>query len=369
MFIKSFISTILAPIILIGGIFSPKPVVYVAPVQKTETSIPKKPNEVIATKATSTEKTKSNTKIASTTPIKKTKSIEKTTPPVQKETKTDPDFEAMNDFARKATVNIFCSTKGGSLSPLSGTGAIVTPKGLILTNAHIGQFFLLKDLREKDYLQCYARTGSPALPKYNLELVYISPEWISANKSTLKDENPKGTGENDFAFLRITGDVNNNKLPDTFPYIKMNVREDLEINEPVVLVAYPAGFLGGITINQNLNIASAITKIQNIFTFKNGENDLISIGGTILSQRGSSGGLVVDRDFSLIGIISTSTNAPETSDRELNAITLAHINRALQEELSMALNQFVSQDPVEFADKFNQKTAPILTKVLENSLK
>src|SRR5205085_2429432 len=100
-----------------------------------------------------------------------------------------------------------------------------TPTGLILTNAHIGQYFLLKDFTQKNYVECVIRTGSPAYPKYHAELVYISPTWVANNKAILKSQNPKGTGENDFAFLRITSAINSSNLPEKFSYLQMNVRE------------------------------------------------------------------------------------------------------------------------------------------------
>jgi len=220
MFIKSFISFIAAHVLVLFGVSNTP--TYVAPTPTIQQKVASKnvasTTSPKTTFATATKKigvnattTKTQTKIQTDT---KAKPI--TASPVKEETKVSPpvaaepsfDFVDINTFARKAVVNILCKTRGTELSPISGTGVIVGPNGLILTNAHIGQYLLLRDFRGKDSVECVARTGSPASPKYNLEIVYISPTWVANNKSILKDTNPKGTGENDFAFLRITSIMN-----------------------------------------------------------------------------------------------------------------------------------------------------------------
>ncbi len=372
MFIKGVISFILS----IVGLGSPSTQVYVAtptPIKTTIVATSTKSVNATTTKKNLGEISTTTKKIVSTTTPKKITKIEpkKDTKIEEKQKIPDyplPDFEKVNTFARKALVNILCNTKGKDLSPISGTGVFINPKGIILTNAHIAQYFLLKDYKEKDHVSCVIRTGSPAYPTYNVELMYISPTWVKDNSRVLKSYDPKGTGENDFAFLRVTGTINGTELPVDFPFIIPDVREYIEKNEPVLLVSYPAGFLGGQSILQNLNIASSITSIQDFFTFKGNTVDLLSVGGTVVSQKGSSGGAVVDKYVSLLGIISTSSNADTTSERDLRAITLAHINRALQNEIGMNLPALLDQNSKEFAKTFASTTAPLLTKVITDVL-
>jgi len=278
-----------------------------------------------------------------------------------------PDFEKINTSAREATLNILCTTKNSSLSPISGTGIVISSDGLILTNAHVAQYFLLRDLYQKDFIECVVRTGSPAYPRYHVELVYISPTWVEANKTVIKSQDPIGTGERDYAFLRITDSIDGGALP-VFSYLPPNTREKINLNEPVVLVSYPAGFLGGLTILQDLSVTSAITSIQDVFTFKENTIDIVAVGGTVISQKGASGGAVVDKNSSLVGIISTSSTGDTTSSRDLNAITLAYINRSLQNEINMTLSQFLSQDIVSFAKNFQETKAPALTKILTDEI-
>ncbi|MFZ2621132.1 MAG: serine protease [Minisyncoccia bacterium] len=367
-FIKSIISFIFAPLLILGGISTR---VYVA--SPVSVPIATTTSEIVI--SSSTEQTKPATITTKAKLATTTKAVTKTKPipdPAQSTPMTFtgpiPDFELINTYARQATVNIYCTTIGGSLSPISGTGVVVTKDGVILTNAHIAQYLLLKDFRQKDFIKCVVRTGSPAYPKYDLEMVYISPTWVENNSAIIKDQNPKGTGENDFAFLRIIDSVDGSSLPESFLFIPMDIRENIEKGEPVLLVSYPAGFLGGQSIAQNLNIASAITTIKDIFTFKEGTRDLLAVPGTVVSQKGSSGGLVVDRFATLIGIISTSSDGTTTSDRGLNAITVPYINRSMKSELGMSLEQFLSQDVPAFAKKFQEKNVPGLVDLITEVL-
>ncbi len=289
------------------------------------------------------------------------------TPTVTAPTKV-VDFEQINQKTRLSVVNILCTTGAGSLSPISGTGIVISADGLIVTNAHVAQYLLLKDLYYENFIQCVARTGSPAYPKYKLELVYISPDWITQNSTSIKEQDPLGTGEHDFAFLRITENIDGTPAT-SVPFVKPDWRAVIDVGENTLLVSYPAGFLGGQTIAQNLNLVSAITQIQDVFTYKENTIDLIAVGGTIVSQKGSSGGAVVDDDGELIGVISTSSDGDTTRERDLSAITSGYISRSMESNTGLNLEQFINGNIVEFAKTFQTEKAPELTKILTDILK
>ncbi len=383
MSLKAIASFIVGHILLLGGANppvkpSPIPTRTTPPIEKvtstttanTKTITPKLPVKK-QTVPKIALKPKSST--ISKTPTNTTPKV--SSPAVQPQSQTanptpEPslDFADINTASRKSIVNILCSTKNSALSPITGTGVVVGPDGLILTNAHIGQYFLLRDFREKGFVDCIARTGSPAYPTYRLELVYISPIWVQNNKTLLKEQNPQGTGENDFAFLRVTGKTDGSTQSTSIPFIPMDIRESIKPNEPVLLASYPAGFLGGLSILQDLNVTTAITKVSEIFTFKETTVDLISVPGTVVSQKGSSGGAVVDSRGHLIGIISTSSEGKETSERDLRAITVAYINRDLKTELGLTLAEFIYQDHAQFAQSFATSTFPTLSNTIIDEL-
>lgn len=368
MLLKAILSIIFAPIILIVDLINVgQPEVYFKP--STPAQIVRNQTPVASTTVAKTETSKEKSTSTAKVIVKQKEVIKVETPTASTPKIELPpaDFEKINTDSRKTIINIFCTTKYNDLSPISGTGVVITGDGLILTNAHIAQYLLLKDFREKDYLKCIGRTGSPAYPRYNLELVYISPSWVKENKSILKEQTPTGTGEHDFAFLRITGNIDGSQTG-SFTYIEPNSRGFINKGEPVLLASYPAGFLGGISIVQDLNVTSAVTNIQDVFTFKDGSIDVISVGGTIISQKGSSGGLVVDRDTSLIGIITTSSNGETTSSRGLNAITIGYIAIDFQTESGMTFRNFLDSNHSEFAKNFNTTQAPELFKLISDEL-
>jgi hypothetical protein len=278
--------------------------------------------------------------------------------------------DELNTLARASLVNILCTTQsGGTFNPISGSGVIIDSRGIILTNAHVGQYFLLRDYPTANNIDCVVRTGSPAQSRYTAELMYLPPSWISANASKITADTPTGTGENDYAFLLITGSTNSSVvLPSSFPALPMD-GNDPTVGEQMLLAAYPAGFLGGIAITLDLYITSAIATVGQVYTFADPANiDLFSLGGTVVSQSGSSGGAAVSLQGKLKGLIATEIPGATTADRDLRAITIAHINRSLIEAGLGGITPLLSQDVTKFAADFNSKLAPAETQALETAL-
>lgn len=277
-------------------------------------------------------------------------------------------FSAVNARARAALVNIFClAPSGNRVQGAAGSGIIIDPRGIVLTNAHLANIYLVKDHPEKDTIDCVLRTGSPAVNTYRAELLYISPRWIENNKTAIIEESPVGTGENDFAFLRITEmTMPDATLPSVFPFLPYEVEEEtLAVDEPVLIVGYPASFLGSIAVQKDLAITSTVGSITKLFTFdEQGLLDLISVGASILAQKGSSGGAVVRGNGNVTGLIVTSSSGATTAERELHAITLAHVNRVLKKEMGLDLTTFLSADPKAIGDNFNVTLGATLKETL-----
>lgn len=282
------------------------------------------------------------------------------------ETSLPLSFSQINTETAKALVNVLCSQNvAGAVNPITGSGVIIDPRGIVITNAHVAQFFLLKDYPVENGLQCTLRTGSPARNKYTAELLYISPEWVSLHASDITNSEPKGTGEYDYAFLRITGRTDPNaELPTAFPYIPIDINDhNIKTGNQVLAAAYPAGFLGGTSIQRDLYSVSSVATVGERFTFLENTIDLFSIGGTVVSQGGSSGGAVVSDKNNLIGVIVTSTQADTTAERDLRAITTGHINRALIKNAGTTIEGLLFGDVVLKSRLFNLSSAPILTNI------
>lgn len=270
-----------------------------------------------------------------------------TTPPSTQSTNT-ASFGAVNTKTRAALVNIFCSTKaGGAIHPFSGSGVVIDPRGIILTNAHLAQYFLLKDYPVAGSVSCTIRTGSPAREMYKAELLYLPKKWVDAHAKDIVSQNPTGTGEHDYALLYITESSNPSlPLPTTFPYIDVDVSAvGLIEGVPLLIAAYPAEFVGSITTLRDLYISSSIATIKKIYTFSLDLPDLIGMTGNVVAQKGASGGAFVDSNGKLVGLVVTTTEESSTGDRQLNAASLAHINRSMLAHTGGTLKEFLEKDP------------------------
>jgi len=265
--------------------------------------------------------------------------------------------------AREALVNIICyaSTASGVHS-ISGSGMIIDPKGIILTNAHVAQYFLLNDRN----VSCTIRMGSPAIDAYKAKLIYISPAWITANANVLTQTSPSGTGEYDFAFLAITKSATSVTLPSAFPFLPLATKPSLPTT-PVVIASYGAQFLASRQIQYALFPTIVIGSVKEVFTFAVNTVDVLALGGSAAAQEGSSGGGVVDMSGSLVGTITTSTieGAPDT--RSLDAITASYIRAEYASETGQALDLLLAEPTSTAVANFVPK-APALESILTAQL-
>ena len=240
---------------------------------------------------------------------------------------------------RAALVNIICYAPSGSrLRSISGSGIIVDQKGIILTNAHIAQHFLLADRG----VSCTIRAGSPAVDKYEASPIYIPPEWINANADILTKVNPSGTGEYDFAFLAISKSTTRDELPQSFPFIPLATSPS-NTGTPVVIASYGAQLIDSSQIQSSLFPTIVFGSVKNVFTFASTSIDVLALGGSAAAQEGSSGGGVADGRGELVGTITTSTTKGTTDTRKLDAITASYIRAAYASETGSALDLLLAK--------------------------
>ena len=280
----------------------------------------------------------------------------------------------LNQKIRPAIVNIFCTTKTeGALHPITGSGVVVSEEGIVLTNAHIGQYFLLKNYQTENFISCVARQRDGDVT-FSLDLVYLSPTWVKLHAIDISKQNPTGTGQFDYALLSMKKDqagVNGNSQ--MFPFLQIETVEKQLIggSGAVLLAGYPAEFLSELSLEKDLSLVSSIGEIQSVFTFSETTPtvDLFGVDGSIVSQKGSSGGAVVSQETGkLIGMITTSTTGKTTGERELRAISTTYIARAFKEETNMELEDILNGKIEEFKKAFEDQMTPSLVKQLETEL-
>ena len=271
--------------------------------------------------------------------------------------------ETINTEARASLVNIICMQRsGGSSEPISGSGVIIDSRGVILTNAHVAQYVFLSENPNID-LKCVIRTGSPAMIQWSADVLYLPPVWVQAHASELNISHVTGTGEHDYALLRITSSASNIPLPSIFPSTAYDTRNAIGFfGDSVLGASYPAEFLGGIQAENNLYSVSSISPIHQLLTFATSSVDAIDIGGVIEAQSGSSGGGVWNSWGRLIGLITTTSVATTTAGRDLRAITISYINSDILKQTGSDLSGYLSGDITATEANFNANLAPNLMK-------
>lgn len=264
---------------------------------------------------------------------------------------------------RAALVNIICYAPAGSrLRSISGSGVIINEKGIILTNAHIAQNFLLADHN----VSCTIRAGSPAVDKYKASLIYIPSAWINANADILTEVNPSGTGEYDFALLAISKSATRDELPPSFPFIQLAVSPS-NIGTPVVIASYGAQFLESSQIQSSLFPTVVFGSVKEVYTFVTNSIDVLALGGSAAAQEGSSGGGVADASGELVGMITTSTTKGSTDTRKLDAITASYVRSAYAGETGEAIDLLLATTTAASIAAFAPKI-PELESVLTSNL-
>lgn len=277
-------------------------------------------------------------------------------------------FEIINENARAALINIFCTTNAIGIHPITASGVIVDPRGIILTNAHVAQYVLLSQSARIN-LKCVIRQGAPARELWEVGVLYIPPVWIEKHAKEISERRSTGTGEHDYALLYITNTIDGSQIPASFPSISPDTREGIGfIDDPMLAASYPAEFLSGNTAYYGLYPISSITFIKEFLTFDKGTIDLISIGGAAGAQGGSSGGAVINAWNRLVGMISTTSEGATTAERDLRALTLSYIDKDIKIQSGFNLSEFQSASIESLVDDFNVREAPALIQLLLDEL-
>ena len=270
-----------------------------------------------------------------------------------------------------AIVNIYCtSITKTTIRTTTGTGFFIHPSGIIMTNAHVAQFLLLENTGAFGDTNCIIRNGNPAAPRYRAELLYISPAWIKNNAGLIDKKAPSGTGERDYALLYVTSSMDDSPLPAQFPALAFDTTALTRsvANAPVTAAGYPAGaFLRGGS-DTDLFPRTATTSIADLYTFTTNQADVIALRGSSMGEQGASGGPVVNKNGTVIGMITTRGNDTTDGPGSLHAITLTHINRTITEETGIPLSSNLVGNVPTRATAFASTMSPFLTKLLVSAI-
>lgn len=165
-----------------------------------------------------------------------------------------------------------------------GSGTIISPDGLILTNAHV----VYPESGTLDRLEISV-TDSPDAP----------PE------ATYRAEVAAADGALDLAVLRITERIDGNDVGDELPYVQLGDSDSLEIGDPLRILGYPG--IGGETITLTSGQVSGFVSEAGL-----GRRAWIKTDATIAG--GNSGGMAANEEGELIAVPTIAGASEEVVD-------------------------------------------------------
>lgn len=270
----------------------------------------------------------------------------------------------------QALVNIYCTyTSSNYTKVTTGTGFFIDRRGVILTNAHVAQFLLLEGVAGDT--QCIIRTGTPATPTYEADLLYISPAWIRQNAKLISAARPSGTGERDYALLYVKAGLENKPMPRYFPALSFDTR--LMTTNALRNTVFAAGYPAETAFKESDGNAKLIprlatTSLTELMTFGSNYADVFSIAGSDVGEQGSSGGPIVNVKGDAIGLISTRGDDTQFGKGSLRAITLSYVDRTIKEETGFSLQQNLGGNLPYRSKLFKDTLVPFLQFILEQQL-
>ncbi len=307
------------------------------------------------------------TKIASTSP----ENTVEPKPEIQPEKPIDIIIETINDKIlpknkneldiEKVLVNIICTEKKGNyVTANTGSGVIISQNGVVLTNSHVAQYFLLT--KPPGNYKCALYQENIPTYGYVAELLYISPDWIKSNAEVIVTKNPRGTGENDYALLYITKNTNPVlSKPKSFSFVNPKTNYEAKIGDRIIVAGFPGSPSSLGDLSHTVGLKTDSTEIKDIFTFGNNAIDVVSTDITPMAARGASGGGIF-KDSDLIALIVTTGG--KTDNAYINAITTNYINRDLKKDFGISLNDLINRDLTSesenFWDNFGKDLARII---------
>ncbi len=199
-------------------------------------------------------------------------------PAVQPAASALPTDAPLGDVPYEAVVQIIAMVDvNGSLEEgWSGSGTILTPDGLILTNAHVAlsdKYYHVEALK----IAMTTSQDNPPQPRYYAEVLQADADL-------------------DIAVLRITTDLDGNAVDAAglhLPYVPLGNSDELNLGDPITILGYPG--IGGETITLTRGEVSG-------FTSESGRGNRAFIKTSATIAGGNSGGLAANARGYLIGV-------------------------------------------------------------------
>ena len=186
-----------------------------------------------------------------------------------------PDLGAI-PFQAVVLITAFVNDNGESVPRWSGSGTIISPDGLILTNNHV--------VSSTRYEEVVALLVSLTVAQDQLPVDSYYAHVVQADAAL------------DLAVIKPAWDMEGNELDYSqlkLPFVPIGDSDTLDLGESLVILGYPG--IGGGTITLTRGEVSGFTSEEPF-----GNRAFIKTSGTIAG--GNSGGLAVDEEGQIVGI-------------------------------------------------------------------
>lgn len=269
---------------------------------------------------------------------------------------------------KNSIVNVYCSIQNGrNVKVITGSGVVIDPRGIVLTNAHVGQFPLLQDSSIAQNMDCSIRTGSPVNKTYGVKTLYVSKDWINTHYRNISQINFSETGEADIAILQIVDKATGTATNKTFDYLLLSSSAP-SINDQISIASYPADILGINGVNSLLTVQIEHLRVSNVFNFTySSQPELVETSDSIQAQHGSSGGALLNNQDQLTGIIAITVSGDSPLMKHARALTIPHISAVIQKDTGNSLNSLLSQSTDQISTQFEATKQGLIQRLIDGS--
>jgi S1-C subfamily serine protease len=209
---------------------------------------------------------------------------------------------------------------GGMSTAWTGSGTIVDPSGLILTNCHVANpraMGMSAPPADRLAIAVTERSDEPPVLTYLAEIAAQSPEI-------------------DLAVLRIVGRLDKKQVSGlNLPHVPVGDSDLLELGDRLAILGYPG--IGGDTVTFTSGSVSGFTQQKGVSTRRAWIKSDATIAG------GNSGGTAVDCDGRLVGIPTQAAAGSEVTPVDARPVVDTNQDgRIDQRDTPMAIGGFIN---------------------------